>query len=842
MKKLVTLFWGLASFLWLQAQTTLPTFWNFSTPAIATPPQGWTMNLGTNGNLTYAFGIGDALSCRLDATGENFIVAFTDKPGPISYYLSPQNAGSPWGGQFDIQESANGTNWTTIRSITSKSTTATNFNGGRYQDNLSASTRFVRFIFTTKLPGGQPSAPGGNMAVDSVFIRKGLASEATISIKKGSTTLVNGLVYVVGNSDSTVFSIENAGAEQTLRIDSVRLQGTHASDYTYSLLADTVSPLASQNLKLYFNPQDSGSRLANLLVYSNDALKNPFLIKLYGIGGRFASEPSASASALNFSDIKSYRHTLSLVPSIGAAEKYLVVKSTMPLTGNGPLDGVSYKRGDAIGNGQVAFFADTAISYTPNATVQGQTYYYSAFSFNGPTGFENYYAVPATASVTNLNANPGTYYGTLDPLKSSFVSDLSSKINPHDTVFYSLYIPRVVDPWLARDTADGKEVVTCVYTGSQYVYTDPFQWAAGNNGATLTREHTYPQSWMPSNQGNPSWPNAPGTNRELPEFNDLHNLFPAHQANANARRSNNPFGTVVTPTYTAPTGFGVLGKDSAGKTVYEPRAEQKGDVARALFYMAVCYNGVGGKNWALPAQQDQNLLKAWARQDPPDAFEKSRNEFIHATQGNRNPFIDNPNWMDAIDFSNMTWIDNNPPVPVPAILLVKPNSDVIWTKGEDLTVQWESENIDSVELLMSVDSGLTYSSMGVFSSSKDSVVLQPNLTPTSDFGLIIVKDIHSNAADTSELFEIKKPVGLKKIGNAVSQFSIFPVPVKDGSFFLATQEAFTEIGIQDIQGRKLGFEISQDNRIQLSPGFEGKLAIITLKFHSGIQSRLLIFE
>lgn len=198
--------------------------------------------------------------------------------------------------------------------------------------------------------------------------------------------------------------------------------------------------------------------------------------------------------------------------------------------------------------------------------------------------------------------------------------------------------------------------------------------------------------------------------------------------------------------------------------------------------------------------------------------------------------------MDAIDFSNMTWIDNNPPVPVPAILLVKPNSDVIWTKGEDLTVQWESENIDSVELLMSVDSGLTYSSMGVFSSSKDSVVVQPNLTPTSDFGLIIAKDIHSKAADTSELFEIEKPVGLKKIGNAVSQFSIFPVPVKDGSFFLATQEAFTEIGIQDIQGRKLGFEISQDNRIQLSPGFEGKLAIITLKFHSGIQSRLLIFE
>ena len=96
MKKLFTILLILVNVV-LNAQTTLPTSWNFSNPGISSPPVGWTMNLGTNGNLTYAFGIGDNLSARLDATDENFVISFSDKPGSLSYYLSPQNAGNPWG-------------------------------------------------------------------------------------------------------------------------------------------------------------------------------------------------------------------------------------------------------------------------------------------------------------------------------------------------------------------------------------------------------------------------------------------------------------------------------------------------------------------------------------------------------------------------------------------------------------------------------------------------------------------------------------------------------------------------------------------------------------------------
>ncbi|MFE1896831.1 endonuclease, partial [Streptomyces yangpuensis] len=44
-----------------------------------------------------------------------------------------------------------------------------------------------------------------------------------------------------------------------------------------------------------------------------------------------------------------------------------------------------------------------------------------------------------------------------------------------------------------------------------------------------------------------------------------------------------------------------------------------------------------------------SLLKQWNRMDPPDAFEQRRNQVIFDVyQHNRNPFIDHPEWVDAI--------------------------------------------------------------------------------------------------------------------------------------------------------------------------------------------------
>ena len=37
-------------------------------------------------------------------------------------------------------------------------------------------------------------------------------------------------------------------------------------------------------------------------------------------------------------------------------------------------------------------------------------------------------------------------------------------------------------------------------------------------------------------------------------------------------------------------------------------------------------------------------MVAWHQADPPDAAELARNEVIYSFQGNRNPFIDHPEW------------------------------------------------------------------------------------------------------------------------------------------------------------------------------------------------------
>lgn len=113
-------------------------------------------------------------------------------------------------------------------------------------------------------------------------------------------------------------------------------------------------------------------------------------------------------------------------------------------------------------------------------------------------------------------------------------------------------------------------------------------------------------------------------------------------------------------------------------TVFEPQDSDKGDIARAIFYMAARYNYLSGSDsdgidagnpnleivndvtsWQSSGYQStttttgkmgilQDLLK-WNEDDPPDEFEIHRNNLLYNNfTNNRNPFIDFPNWADAI--------------------------------------------------------------------------------------------------------------------------------------------------------------------------------------------------
>jgi endonuclease I len=164
----------------------------------------------------------------------------------------------------------------------------------------------------------------------------------------------------------------------------------------------------------------------------------------------------------------------------------------------------------------------------------------------------------------------------------------------------------------------------------------------GNGG--WNREHLWPQSY--------------GLTNELAK-SDLHNLR-AEDGNVNSARGNKLFDVSNTNhvTYRFPAHAEAL-LCSTDSDSWEPPAHVKGDIARSLFYLAVRYQGgtTNEPNLILTdvlseVRGTTNLmgrlttLLQWHLGDPVDYAEGRRNDLIYERyQHNRNPFVDNPEWV-----------------------------------------------------------------------------------------------------------------------------------------------------------------------------------------------------
>jgi endonuclease I len=170
----------------------------------------------------------------------------------------------------------------------------------------------------------------------------------------------------------------------------------------------------------------------------------------------------------------------------------------------------------------------------------------------------------------------------------------------------------------------------------------------GNNeGERYNREHLVPQSVF---------------NSATPMFSDAFFVVPSDKK-VNAQRGDLPFGKVGSANWTSLNGTkrgnNLNSGYSAGYSdiVFEPIDEFKGDIARNLLYFATRYEDVvAGFNYVMFnntsnqvfAQPFLNILLTWNQQDPVSNREIARNNAIYARQGNRNPFIDNWNYVSAI--------------------------------------------------------------------------------------------------------------------------------------------------------------------------------------------------
>ncbi|GAA4368661.1 hypothetical protein GCM10023185_41590 [Hymenobacter saemangeumensis] len=179
--------------------------------------------------------------------------------------------------------------------------------------------------------------------------------------------------------------------------------------------------------------------------------------------------------------------------------------------------------------------------------------------------------------------------------------------------------------------------VRCVYSG----YTEPKTFSFSSTSTTMTNincEHTVPQSWF---------------NEVERMRSDIHHLFPT-VIQWNADRGDDPFGEIPdaqtlkwmrglnSQTSIPSSNLPEWSEDT--NTMFEPREDHKGNLARAVFYFYTMHANQtfdAGKG-VISAVGNLNTLYQWHQQDPVDAQEFERNRRAAASQGNYNPYINDP--------------------------------------------------------------------------------------------------------------------------------------------------------------------------------------------------------
>lgn len=254
--------------------------------------------------------------------------------------------------------------------------------------------------------------------------------------------------------------------------------------------------------------------------------------------------------------------------------------------------------------------------------------------------------------------NPGEYYqGITNQTGFTLKTALHNLIKTHTAQGYgaiwTFYANHSLDSYYENDGSI-LDIYSEKPTASEsYTYTKVTNQCGSysGEGGCYNREHSFPKSWF-------------GGKIE-PMNSDIHHIF-ATDGFVNSKRSSFPFGEVANATFTS-TNNSKLGSATTALgysgTVFEPIDEFKGDLARAYLYMATRYQDVisnwqtnstygdaildGSSNKVFETWQ-LNMLLRWHANDPVSQKEINRNDAAFAHQGNRNPFIDHPEYVEKI--------------------------------------------------------------------------------------------------------------------------------------------------------------------------------------------------
>lgn len=249
----------------------------------------------------------------------------------------------------------------------------------------------------------------------------------------------------------------------------------------------------------------------------------------------------------------------------------------------------------------------------------------------------------ALAACPSSAEPPAGYYdATQDKSGGELKQALHTIIRGHTVIPYASLMQPLREIWRDPDQPDR---IRLVYSST----------SISANATSWNREHLWPRV-----RGN--------ADQAGPDDSDLFHVVPT-DIEVNAERGNLPFdfSNPADPAYRIPA-HSFAPQASRDSDSWQPAPDERGDIARALFYMDVRYNGSEPNTTDLelvslppsgPQMGNLNTLLLWHAEDPPDDAERARNDLIHSRyQGNRNPFIDHPEFAAAI------WGNGNPGDPL----------------------------------------------------------------------------------------------------------------------------------------------------------------------------------
>lgn len=255
-----------------------------------------------------------------------------------------------------------------------------------------------------------------------------------------------------------------------------------------------------------------------------------------------------------------------------------------------------------------------------------------------------------------------------------------------------------------------------------------------SEGDCYNREHIIPQSFFSSNS---------------PMVSDIQFITPT-DGKVNGMRSNNPFGVVNSPTFTSKNGSKLGPNTTSGFSgvVFEPIDAFKGDIARMIFYFVTRYesklssfstgNMLGGSTYPGLQNWELQVLLAWNAADPVSQREIDRNNAAYAYQGNRNPYIDNPTWVNDVWGGSAPSTDTQAPT-------TPTNLTVSNTTSSSVSLSWTAST-DNVGV-----SGYEVYLNGVFqfSVSGTTAVVNGLASSTTYNFYVIAKDNSGNVSGAS---------------------------------------------------------------------------------------------